>query len=192
LLRHGSDGTFRGRGVRGCRGAAGYAQLSRIDPLTGVANRRHFSERLEALAQAGDGSAFALLILDIDHFKRINDRHGHAVGDACLQAIAARMRAAFPASALLARLGGEEFGVLIEDPAGPAVQSAEAFRATLATTPLDCDGADVQLTVSIGVGVFEPRRHGDGDGFYRAVDRALYDAKERGRNRVQQIADADA
>jgi diguanylate cyclase (GGDEF)-like protein len=165
-----------------------FALLSRTDPLTGLANRRDFTERLALLAAAGGG--FALLVFDVDHFKRVNDRHGHAVGDACLQAIAARMRAAFPPTATLARLGGEEFGVLLA--AGmPAAAAAEAFRETLAAVPLRCDGVPVAITVSIGVGDFERVRHEDGDGLYRAVDAALYEAKRRGRNRVQAVDAGD-
>lgn len=159
-----------------------YAQLSRLDPLTGLANRRHFTEQLAALA--GAGTPFALLILDIDHFKRINDRFGHAVGDACLQLVAARMRAAFQGDATLARLGGEEFGVLLAGDEAAAHAAAEAFRDRLAAAPLACDGVDVSMTISAGVG----GGHADADALYRAVDRALYEAKGRGRNRVQGVA----
>src|SRR5690606_26924682 len=88
-----------------------YEGLSRTDPLTGVFNRRHFGERMDALAAVAreGGEGFTLLILDVDHFKKVNDVHGHAIGDACLKALADRMRQAFsPSRALLARLGGEE------------------------------------------------------------------------------------
>ncbi|MCM2356320.1 MAG: GGDEF domain-containing protein [Arenimonas sp.] len=164
-----------------------YEGLSRTDALTGVHNRRHFTARLDALAQAAGqgGPGFTLLILDIDHFKHVNDRHGHAVGDACLKAIADRLQRAFPPPrALLARLGGEEFGVLFDGPEAEARQAAEAFRHALAIGLLDVEGQRLPVTVSIGVGGFDPVRHGDADGLYRAVDAALYAAKADGRDRV--------
>lgn len=173
-----------------------YEHLSRTDPLTGLYNRRHFTACLAHAAERAlrGGAGFTLLILDIDHFKRVNDRHGHAVGDACLQALADRLHRAFPSpSCLLARLGGEEFGVLIDDlhDDGPAL--AEALRHDLVQRPLDCGpGVQLPVTVSIGVGRFVPAEHGDADGLYRAVDLALYSAKDSGRNRVQALADAAA
>jgi diguanylate cyclase (GGDEF)-like protein len=172
-----------------------YEHLSRTDALTGLSNRRHFTDRLDhAAARALRGGAgFTLLILDVDHFKRVNDRHGHAAGDACLQALADRLHRAFPAPAgLLARLGGEEFGMLFEGGAAEALARAEALREDLAREPLSCAGQRIPVTVSIGVGAFEPARHGDADGLYRAVDLALYAAKDRGRNRVQALVTAEA
>lgn len=171
-----------------------YEQLSRTDPLTGVFNRRHFTARLEAAAQqaTAGGEGFSLLILDIDHFKRVNDQFGHVVGDACLVAVADRLQRALPTpGALLARLGGEEFGVLLPGDPGVAVATAEAFRFDLSQRPLECEGRRLDLTVSIGIGAFDPAEHGDADGLYRAVDLALYAAKAHGRNRVQAIR-ADA
>lgn len=164
-----------------------YEGLSRTDALTGVCNRRHFSARLDQLAAAarGGGPGFTLLLLDVDHFKQVNDRHGHGVGDACLKGLAARLQAAFPApGSLLARLGGEEFGVLTEADDGEVAESAQALRRQLAAQPLVVDGCPLAVTVSIGIGRFEPLRHGDADGLYRAVDRALYAAKDEGRDRV--------
>lgn len=172
-----------------------YEHLSRTDPLTGVCNRRHFTARLDQAAQQAQagGNGFTLLILDIDHFKRVNDRHGHAVGDACLKALADRMQRAFPApDALLARLGGEEFGVLLEGEEISATQAAEALRHDLVARPLEADGHRLLVTASIGVGAFDAVLHGDGDGLYRAVDMALYAAKAQGRNRVQPVQAAAA
>jgi diguanylate cyclase (GGDEF)-like protein len=166
-----------------------YEHLSRTDPLTGVFNRRHFTARLDEMARMAQqgGEGFTLMILDVDHFKRVNDRHGHAVGDACLQALADRMQRAFPAPALLARLGGEEFGVLLPGTEASALAAAEGLRHELVTRPVECDGLRLTLTASMGLGAFDPSRHGDGDGLYRAVDVALYAAKEQGRNRVHAL-----
>ena len=164
-----------------------YEGLSRTDPLTGLANRREFTARLDdlALRAAQGGAGFSLVVLDIDHFKQVNDRYGHVVGDACLVALADRLQRVFsPQRALLARLGGEEFGVLVEGGGQAATEAAEALRRQLAAEALDCRGVRVPLTVSVGVGRFDPVRHGDGEGLYRAVDRALYTAKSAGRDRV--------
>jgi len=171
-----------------------YEHLSRTDPLTGVFNRRHFTARLDEMARSAQqgGEGFTLMILDVDHFKRVNDRHGHAVGDACLKSLADRMQRAFPAPCLLARLGGEEFGMLIPGGEARALAAAEGLRHDLVSRPLECDGQRLTVTASMGVGTFDPARHGDGDGLYRAVDRALYVAKEQGRNRVHALQLDDA
>lgn len=168
-----------------------YARLSRTDALTGLANRRHFAAKLDA-AIAQPGTDVALLLLDIDHFKAINDAHGHVAGDAALKAVAERLRIAFGNhDAVLARIGGEEFGVVLKGAvAAGALSQAERIRHALAGDPLICDGRSLPVTVSIGAGLYDPVRHADGDAFYRAVDLALYAAKARGRNRVQPAAGA--
>ena len=172
-----------------------FEHLSRTDALTGVHNRRHFTARLDQLAQRAQqgGVAFSLVILDIDHFKQVNDRHGHVVGDACLKALADRLQRAFaPHRALLARLGGEEFGVLFEGVESSALAAAEGLRHDLVMRPLECDGLRITVTVSMGLGAFNGFTHGDGDGLYRAVDLALYEAKALGRNRVRALQPANA
>ena len=172
-----------------------FEHLSRTDALTGVYNRRHFTARLDQLAQRAQqgGAGFTLLILDIDHFKQVNDRYGHVVGDACLKALADRLQRAFsPHSALLARLGGEEFGVLLEGGEAAALSAAEGLRHDLVMRPLECDGQRITVTASMGLGGFDPFTHGDGDGLYRAVDLALYEAKDLGRNRVKSLQPANA
>ncbi len=162
---------------------------SRRDGLTGLANRRWFSAVLEDwVDMAGArGTPVSLLVLDLDHFKAINDQHGHARGDACLREFADRVQAAFgETDQLVARLGGEEFGVLLRDASlQQAFDRAEAFRARLAADPMDA-GADavVALSVSIGVAAFHPHRHHDADALFHAADSALYFAKAAGRNRV--------
>jgi diguanylate cyclase (GGDEF)-like protein len=165
-----------------------FARQSRVDPLTELANRRHFAEVLaNATKQArSGGSPLSLLVLDIDHFKAINDEHGHAAGDGVIGAIAARLQVAFPHEGELpARIGGEEFGVVLEGLAGEqAGVRAEGFREGLAARPLLVDGLVLPVTISIGWAEFQPAVHGAVDGLYRAADKALYRAKHEGRNRV--------
>ena len=173
-----------------------FEQQSRRDGLTGLANRRRFTAVLEEwVADArAQGLPLALAILDLDHFKSVNDRHGHAVGDACLRAFAGQLQAAFGTPQdIVARLGGEEFAVLIRDCTPEiATQRAEAFRKQLAQQPLVLDGADaLELNVSIGVAAFDQRRYADGDALYHAADLALYRAKASGRNTVRQAVSDD-
>lgn len=166
-----------------------YERLSRIDPLTGLANRRFFGGALEHLAGESrrQGRPLSMLVMDLDHFKRVNDELGHDAGDACLARFADRMREVFAApGAHLARLGGEEFGVLLPGlGAGPAAEVAEAMRASLVERPLQLREGPLALTVSIGVAGFDPAAGEDGSELYRAADRAMYRAKGDGRNRVR-------
>jgi diguanylate cyclase len=166
-----------------------FEQQSRRDGLTALPNRRHFSDVLNTWSAqaAGDGSDLALLILDLDHFKQINDRHGHAVGDACLRAFADSLQQAFPASnELVARLGGEEFGVLLRSvPLQQTMWRAQAFCREFEEFALPLVEGEVYSSVSIGVAAFDPGRDSDGDALYRAADVALYQAKAAGRNTVR-------
>lgn len=165
-----------------------YERLSRTDPLTGLANRRHFSARLEALADDArqSGAPLSLLVLDLDHFKRINDAHGHDAGDACLARFAERMRECLDGPGVhLARLGGEEFAALLPGVApASAAARAEALRASLAGQALALREGDLRITVSIGVAGLDTRRR-DGADLFRAADRAMYLAKSEGRDRVR-------
>ncbi|KFN42818.1 hypothetical protein N789_11855 [Arenimonas oryziterrae DSM 21050 = YC6267] len=164
-----------------------YEELSRTDGLTGLDNRRHFSHVLDRLCTPGEGEeTLSLLLMDIDHFKRINDEYGHAVGDACLVRFAERMRQQFPdADRYLARVGGEEFAVLLPGRDGPrAFRAAEDFRKSLAEDPLTLREGRLRMSVSIGVASLDPARQTGGDGLYRAADGALYRAKSEGRDRV--------
>jgi diguanylate cyclase (GGDEF)-like protein len=165
-----------------------FARQSRVDPLTDLANRRHFAEVLSGATRKSriEGTRLSLLLLDLDHFKAINDSHGHAVGDGVICAIAARLQLAFPnPGELPARIGGEEFGVVLEGLDGAlAAARAERFREGLAAQPLLVDGLVLEVTISIGWAEFETAVHGEVDGLYRAADRALYRAKREGRNRV--------
>lgn len=171
-----------------------FERQSRIDGLTGLANRLEFTYVLaQGIGRGRAGTPLALLILDIDHFKRINDSLGHLAGDACLVALARRLEQHFgDAGDLRARLGGEEFGILMETDGATAAARAEAFRRDLDAMPLRLDGDGAPVTVSIGCGGYDPARHADGDALYRDVDAALYRAKTGGRNRVEAITEPGA
>ncbi len=165
-----------------------FEQMSRTDGLTGLANRRHFVEVLgvEIERALRDSKPLAMLVLDVDHFKQINDAHGHAVGDHCLAGFAEQLGHVFAGKGeLCARLGGEEFAVLIPgyDEAA-ALARADAFRIGLAAATMVPELADLRLRVSIGVGAFDNTRGHNADTFFGEVDRALYRAKAQGRNRV--------
>jgi diguanylate cyclase len=165
-----------------------FSRQSRVDPLTDLANRRQFADVLatRALRAMHDGEPLTLLLLDVDHFKHINDSHGHAIGDACLVAIAGRLKNSFGGEGdLAARVGGEEFGVVLDGhDLAAASQRAERFRASLAEHPIALDGIALTMTASIGIAQFDPARHGDVDALYHAADSAVYRAKAGGRNRV--------
>lgn len=169
-----------------------FEKQSRIDGLTGLANRREFADVLaRGIERARDGGSLSLLILDIDHFKRINDTLGHLAGDECLIALARRLQQHFGGTGdLCVRLGGEEFGVLMEADGATACERAERLRRVFETAPLVGQGGDEPMTVSIGCGAFDATRHADGDALYREVDAALYRAKLAGRNRTEAIAAA--
>jgi diguanylate cyclase len=166
-----------------------FEQQSRRDVLTGLANRRRFSAVLNAWLTKGssEGSPLTLLILDLDHFKTINDRYGHAAGDACLRAFAEQLQQAFPASTeLVARLGGEEFGALLSGVSQEeAMRRAENFRRQFAERPLARGDRQFHCSVSIGLAEFDPRVHANDDALYHAADAALYSAKAAGRNTVR-------
>jgi diguanylate cyclase (GGDEF)-like protein len=164
------------------------AVLSRTDSLTATATRRAFVQEVErvlACAAATPGWSAALMVLDADHFKRLNDEHGHPAGDRALQALVARVRSQVRAGDLLGRLGGEEFGIVLPDiDAAEATRRAEAIRAAVAAPPLDIGGQAVTLTASIGVAPLDPRSHPTVEAWLAAADAAVYEAKRAGRNRV--------
>lgn len=158
-------------------------QLSEIDGLTGVFNRRYFQERLDlAIAQAGRRDAgLALLMIDIDHFKLINDKHGHAVGDRVLQVCCERLGGRLRNSDLLCRLGGEEFAVLCtQTNLSQVAVLAEALRALLSDEPIEGVG---RVSASFGVAEWHPGETAD-ELLIRA-DAALYAAKRAGRDKVR-------
>lgn len=166
-----------------------FETLSRIDPLTGLANRRYFSGALEHLLAGcrARRQPLAMLVMDLDHFKVVNDELGHDAGDICLARFADRMREVFTAPGVhLARLGGEEFGVLLPGlDARVAAEAAERMRASLELHPLQLREGPLSITVSIGVASLAPGDQAEGADLYRAADRAMYQAKSDGRNRVR-------
>lgn len=169
------------------RHAAELAALSRTDALTGLANRRAFDERLaDALAHAArQREPLALAILDLDDFKRINDRFGHPVGDAVLQAAAAVLRGALRASDLVARYGGEEFVVAFPATSLDGARHAcEQLRAALAGHDWPALHPGLAVTTSIGIAAIA-ETGADRVALLREADRRLYDAKRQGKNRVQ-------
>jgi diguanylate cyclase (GGDEF)-like protein/PAS domain S-box-containing protein len=157
-------------------------RLARTDSLTGLANRYVLQESLqrEAGQRATDKQQLALVLLDLDLFKQINDEHGHPAGDAVLIEVARRLTLTVRAGEVLARVGGEEFAWLLPASSiSEAVAAADRARATIASHPFAAVGT---LTMSAGVGLMPTPS--DGDELYRLADRALYEAKQNGRNRT--------
>jgi diguanylate cyclase (GGDEF)-like protein len=156
-----------------------------IDPLTGLMNRASFDRVLpEALARAArTQSELALLFMDLDGFKSVNDKNGHPAGDSLLKEVARRVTSSVREDDLLARYGGDEFVVLLESFADRGVISAIAARIidTL-SAPLSVEGIDVQLSVSIGVALFPDHAH-DAKELVLRADAAMYWAKHEGGDR---------
>ncbi|MBD3292181.1 MAG: diguanylate cyclase [Armatimonadia bacterium] len=158
------------------------------DSLTGLCTRRVFDEALEDLTRRPRRSPAALLMIDLDHFKRINDTHGHRVGDVVLRQVAETIRGQVRAERdVVARYGGEEIAVIAPG-TGPtgAAELAERIRAQVAELHLLCDGAVVSVTVSVGVAVLEAEARGPDAArrLVEAADAKLYEAKDAGRDRV--------
>lgn len=171
------------------------AQLQRAadhDGLTGLLNRRAFEHRLhQRLDRGAGGQGLALLWLDLDHFKAINDRYGHPAGDAALRAVAATIDANCRTQDLSARLGGEEFAlaVVTSDATASAVV-AERLREAIAALVVDWHGTAIRMTASIGAFHLD-RRPVDPPALLRGLDEALYRAKHGGRNRIEWLDAAD-
>lgn len=157
---------------------AEFQRLSQTDSLTGLANRRAFNDTLITV----DGEA-SLAIIDIDRFKRINDRFGHQAGDEVIRTIAVVLARVFGDTLLVSRLGGEEFGVILK---GGTVEQRlamlEQVRQAVASDVNVFEDNQLAVTVSIGVAEFMPGRRVEG--VYAAADRALYLAKDCGRDRL--------
>lgn len=161
-------------------------RLARTDSLTGLLNHRSFFEEvaheLEWTRRTGEPAA--LILLDIDQFKRVNDVHGHAVGDAVLQALAALLRTERRATDVIGRLGGEEFALVVRGAhVARGQQLAERLRTELDGLAVSTGAGDVHITASFGVCELLPADRSPQEAYQRA-DRAMYAAKRAGRNRV--------
>jgi diguanylate cyclase (GGDEF)-like protein len=162
------------------------ADLALLDDLTGVGNRRHLLQRLteECARSERSGEPFALLVIDLDGFKGINDTYGHAAGDACLQHFTLMAQTRLRSSDFLARTGGDEFCIML--PASTLREGAMIARRVLDVCRRDaeqCVGADVPIAVSIGVAQWTSEIGSFPDRLIAAADQALYAAKNEGRNR---------
>jgi diguanylate cyclase (GGDEF)-like protein len=162
------------------------ADLALLDDLTGVGNRRHLLQRLteECARSERSREAFALLVIDLDGFKTINDTHGHAAGDACLQHFTLMAQTRLRPGDMLARTGGDEFCVVL--PASTLREGAMIARRIIDVCREDaaaCVGADVPISVSIGVAQWTRETGVFPDRLIAAADHALYVAKKEGRNR---------
>ncbi|NTW12389.1 MAG: diguanylate cyclase, partial [Anaerolineales bacterium] len=160
--------------------------LSVIDPLTELTNRRHFFEaaRFEFERTHRYPRTLSVMMIDIDHFKNINDTHGHAVGDAALREVAARIKRSVRTVDIVARYGGEEFIVLMpETGLQKAGQVAERVRRSVANNPIADGNTSVTATLSIGVAEMDDKSRNI-DQLIVYADKALYEAKAAGRNRV--------
>jgi diguanylate cyclase (GGDEF)-like protein len=159
--------------------------MAYVDPLTGLANRHLFNQRLRELLgeDGGKPRPAALLYLDLDDFKAVNDLQGHVFGDTLLREMGARLRTAAADSDLVARLGGDEFAILVESPAGDGILIERAHRLLAAARePFIIEGQTARISTSIGVARAEGRI--DAVELMRRVDLALYAAKAKGRDQL--------
>jgi len=180
-------------------------EMSRTDTLTGLHNRRHAVDALPAMVRkqderrrAGSVNQLLLVLIDVDHFKRINDTYGHAAGDVVLQTVARRLRQGVRDTDMLVRWGGEEFLLALND-CDPALAAARLRKvlAAVSDAPVAVEGSTLKISVSAGAAAYVPP--GDGDSktaalaLERAIahaDAALYEAKNRGRDRAVLVVDA--
>jgi diguanylate cyclase (GGDEF)-like protein len=159
------------------------------DPMTGLHNRRFLEEFSETLVSSNlrRKSQMAILMLDLDYFKMVNDTYGHDAGDLVLKALAKTMQASVRASDLVIRFGGEEFLIIMQESTGKAAEEiAEKIRVAVESMKIQLPGATLQKTISIGIAEFP----NDSDTFWQAVkyaDVAMYNAKETGRNKVMRF-----
>lgn len=169
------------------RSAAMYEEKEAMalrDGLTGLWNHRHFQERLEQLLAPGRREPLSLAILDIDHFKRLNDTHGHPVGDAVLREVASRIRTGISQYDFAARYGGEEFVVIWPGSGiGQAERLAQELRSAIGGRPVSTQAGELSVTASLGLASY-PADAQDKGKLIQAADQALYAAKRAGRDRM--------
>jgi diguanylate cyclase (GGDEF)-like protein len=158
------------------------------DPLTGAANRRRFHQTLEieCLRFARNRLPLSVLMIDLDHFKAVNDRYGHPVGDAVLRTVAQLLLLSLRKTDLLARYGGEEFAILLpETPLAGALIIAERIRETIDQKPIVADGCELKVSISLGAASHAEDGEASPELMLKKADLALYRAKALGRNRVE-------
>ena len=162
-------------------------KMAIIDPLTGIFNKRYLSDRMkdEFGHALRTESPLTLLMIDIDHFKKINDTHGHPAGDIVLQRLALVAKSVVRGDDIFARFGGEEFCMLLRntDPVGAKIL-AERLRNLIQGTRFEFEDKEIPVTVSIGAATLKDGNFTDADTLLKAADDALYISKESGRNRV--------
>ncbi|MEM7459966.1 MAG: GGDEF domain-containing protein [Pseudomonadota bacterium] len=175
--------------VRNHRRMLAVSKLARTDEMTGLANRRAFMHAAIARFEMTDFeyAGLSVMIIDLDHFKQVNDVHGHDAGDEVLIHASQQIAQACPEDSLVARLGGEEFAVLMPyETIAELHQRAEAIRARVAAEPCDYQGKAIHVSASLGVGIAHPRD--SVSSVLSRADNALYEAKDQGRNRFQVAA----
>jgi diguanylate cyclase (GGDEF)-like protein len=185
---------FAGQALTAIRLARAY-ETTRLgslrDPLTGIANHGHFQETLyrEVARHERSGESLVLLLVDLDDFKAVNDRHGHPVGDAVLKGVVGRLLASVREMDTVTRYGGEEFAIVLpQTPAPKGLRVAERLRAAVASSPIEAGLPEpLPLTVSIGLAVYPDDALAKG-GLIDCADKALYAAKRTGKNRVVRFA----
>jgi diguanylate cyclase (GGDEF)-like protein len=163
-------------------------RYAETDPLTGVSNRRRFFAAIEeeCLRSSRYPNVFSVLIIDLDHFKAINDTWGHLAGDHVLRTASERINECLRSADILGRYGGEEFAVLLPlTGQDGALAVAERIRQTIAATPVEYEGKSISFTASVGVTSCGERETANPEAMLRNADRALYRAKSAGRNRVE-------
>lgn len=160
--------------------------LAHHDPVTGLANRRAFEARFDEFARSArdHGGIAALLLVDLDHFKRINDGFGHAAGDACLVTTAQRLERIFHDAAMVARLGGDEFAVLLHCPDQLSLRRAIDLACLRLAMPISWRDEPLLVSVSIGAATMANDRANEPALVFAQADAALYVAKAAGRNRA--------
>lgn len=161
-------------------------ELATTDSLTGLFNRRRFMELCdrEYSRSLRYGRALSMFMMDIDHFKLVNDEHGHDVGDQVLRSISETAIMALRGADIIGRIGGEEFAVLLpETENGSALEVAERLRLSIERSSIETTAGSLNITVSIGVSSMAPDITSV-DKLLKRADVALYDAKQSGRNRV--------
>lgn len=166
----------------------GLRRLAYSDPLTGLANRRAFEAQLSELRHSpADGGAIgALALVDLDMFKPINDQLGHAAGDECLRQVALRLQTALSDALTIARIGGDEFALLLCSNAGwPSILHRLSLALTALSRPVAWKGKLIEVSVSIGAAMLLPGQLHDPDRSFAEADSALYVAKASGRNRLR-------